>query len=165
MKQLILSHREIEQKIQRLAHQILENTFETETIYIGGITGNGSILAQKIKSIIEKHSDQELVLFDLKVNKDLPLSEPIELSIDEGRLKDGSIVLIDDVLNSGKTMQYALIKLLEHPTRMIKTVALVDRKHRRYPIKADFVGLSLSTTLKEHVEVSLEEGNYAAYLN
>lgn len=165
MKQLILSHQQIEQKINRLAHQILENTFETETILLGGIVGNGSVLAQKIKAIIEQHSNQRIVFFELKINKDLPLSEPIELSISEDLLKNGSIVLIDDVLNSGKTMQYALIKLLEHPTHMIKTVALVDRKHRRYPIKADFVGLSLSTTLKEHVEVSLENGNYAAFLN
>lgn len=165
MKQLILSHQQIEQKINRLAHQILENTFDTETVLLGGIHGNGSILAQKIKVIIEQHSNQKIVFFELKINKDLPLSDPIELSIDEALIKDGSIILIDDVLNSGKTMQYALIKLLEQPVHMIKTVALVDRKHRRYPIKADFVGLSLSTTLKEHVEVSLEEGNYSAYLN
>ncbi len=72
--------------------------------------------------------------------------------------------MVDDVLNSGKTMQYALVKLLEQSTKAIKTVALVDRTHRRYPIKADFVGISLSTTLKERVEIELSESNSFAYL-
>ncbi|MEY3438990.1 MAG: hypothetical protein RL265_1575, partial [Bacteroidota bacterium] len=74
------------------------------------------------------------------------------------------IILVDDVLNSGKTMQYSLVKLLERPTKSIKTVALVDRTHRRYPIKADFVGISLSTTLKERVEIDLDGENSKAYL-
>jgi pyrimidine operon attenuation protein/uracil phosphoribosyltransferase len=84
--------------------------------------------------------------------------------VPEETLKNGFIILVDDVLNSGKTMQYALVKLLERPTKAIKTLALVDRSHRRYPIKADFVGLSLSTTLKERVEVDLSSSNSHAYL-
>jgi len=68
------------------------------------------------------------------------------------------------VINSGKTMQYSLLKFLEQPTKAIKTVTLVDRQHRRYPIKADFVGLSLSTTLKDRVEVDLSPTESKAYL-
>lgn len=165
MQQEILSHLQIEQKINRLAHQILENTFEEETVFIGGIAGNGSILAKLLTEIIQKNSQQTIELFEIKMNKDTPLSSPIELSIQPSLINNGCVILIDDVLNSGKTMQYALGKLLEQPLRIIKTVALVDRKHRRYPIKADFVGLSLSTTLKEHVKVSLEKGNFSAHLN
>jgi len=165
MQQVILSHLQIEQKINRLAHQILENTFEEKTVFIAGIVGNGSILAELITEIIQKNTNQKINFFTIKMDKDTPLSSPIELSIDEQEINDGCVILIDDVLNSGKTMQYALGKLLEQPLRIIKTVALVDRKHRRYPIKADFVGLSLSTTLKEHVKVSLEKGNYSAHLN
>ena len=165
MEQEILSHLQIEQKINRLAHQILENTFEEETVFIGGIAGNGSILAKLLTEIIQKNSQQKIELFEIKMNKDTPLSSPIELSIRPTLINNGCVILIDDVLNSGKTMQYALGKLLEQPLRIIKTVALVDRKHRRYPIKADFVGLSLSTTLKEHVKVSLEKGKFSAHLN
>ena len=91
------------------------------------------------------------------MNKKEPWSDTIELTSDKKKLENGFIVLVDDVLNSGKTMQYALIELLQFPTKAIKTVVLVDRKHRRFPIKADFVGLSLSTTLKERVEVNLEK--------
>lgn len=165
MDQIILSHLQIEQKINRLAHQILENTFEEEHFFIAGIAGNGSLLAKLLKDVISQHSDQKIELIEISMNKDKPLSSPIELSISDEKIDNSCIILVDDVLNSGKTMQYALGKLLEQPLRIIKTVALVDRKHRRYPIKADFVGLSLSTTLKEHVEVSLENGNYSALLN
>ena len=103
-------------------------------------------------------------MFEITVNKDEPWKDPISLSIDEQELKNAYIILVDDVLNSGKTMQYALMKFLERPTKAIKTVALVDRTHRRYPIKADFVGLSLSTTLKERVEVTLSDSDSKAFL-
>lgn len=162
--QVILSQLEIEQKITRLAHQIIENTFEQETLFIGGICGNGIQLANKLKDIISLHSTQNVIVFEIMINKQEPWSEKIQLSIDEKMLLKGYVLLIDDVINSGKTMQYALVKLLEQPTRAIKTVALVDRQHRRYPIKADFVGISLSTTLKERVEVNLSETDSYAFL-
>lgn len=160
----ILNHLEIEQKINRLAHELLENCFEEEEIFIAGISGNGSVLAEKLKLILTKNTPQSIQVVKITVNKDEPWSEPISLSVPEEALKNGFIILVDDVLNSGKTMQYALVKLLERPTKAIKTLALVDRSHRRYPIKADFVGLSLSTTLKERVEVDLSSNNSHAYL-
>ena len=162
--QVILSQLEIDQKITRLAHQIIENTFEQETLYIGGICGNGIQLAEKIKEIILNHSSQKIIVFEISLNKSEPWSEPISLSVQQETLKNGYILLVDDVINSGKTMQYALVKLLEQATKAIKTVALVDRQHRRYPIKADFVGISLSTTLKERVEVELSDKNSHAFL-
>ena len=162
--QVILSQLEIDQKITRLAHQIIENTFEEETLYIGGICGNGIQLAEKIKEIILNHSSQKIIVFEITLNKSEPWSEPISLSVPQETLKNGYILLVDDVINSGKTMQYALVKLLEQATKAIKTVALVDRQHRRYPIKADFVGISLSTTLKERVEVELSYKNSHAFL-
>lgn len=160
----ILNHKEIQQKITRLGHQVLENCFEEPVIYIGGICGNGIKLAHELERIIASNSNQDVIVFEITVNKDEPWKEPIKLSIDENLLKNAYIILVDDVLNSGKTMQYALVKFLERPTKSIKTVALVDRTHRRYPIKADFVGLSLSTTLKERVEVDLDGENSRAYL-
>ncbi|MEN9302578.1 MAG: hypothetical protein RL264_1007 [Bacteroidota bacterium] len=162
--QIILDNTQIEQKIVRLAHQLLENTFEEERIYIGGIQGNGYLLAQELAKIISNEKQPEVVVFEIKINKEEPWSEPITLSIDEKDIKKGFLVLVDDVINSGKTMQYALVKLLQQATKAIKTVALVDRQHRRYPIKADFVGLGLTTTLKNRVEVDLSEGNKKAYL-
>lgn len=164
MIQEILNHQQIEQKINRLAHQIIENTFDEAVIYIGGISGNGLKLAELLRTVLLVHTTQQIIPFHITMNKEEPVNHPITLSIPADHTKDACIILVDDVLNSGKTMQYALGKLLEQPVRMIKTVALVDRKHRRFPIKADFVGISLSTTLKERVEVTFEEGAFRAQL-
>lgn len=162
--QEILTNQEIEQKINRLAHQIIENCFEEGEIHIGGIVGNGVHLTNKLSVIIKQHSDLKVNTFEININKSEPWSEPITLSADVDSLKNGFIILVDDVLNSGKTMQYALTEILRFPTKAIKTVALVDRKHRRFPIKADFVGLGLSTTLKERVEIILDKSEQKAYL-
>jgi len=162
--QEILSTLQIDQKINRLAHQLLENCFEEKEIFIGGIVGNGIALASKISKVIRENSDLTVHNFEIKVDKSEPWANDITLSEDKSRLENGYIVLVDDVLKSGKTMQYALNELLQFPTKAIKTLALVDRQHRRFPIKANFVGLSLSTTLKEHVEVVLSDTEQKAYL-
>lgn len=161
METLVLNTSRLEQKITRIAHEIVENTFEVEHIFIAGISGNGVILAEKLVELIRTLSDQQLHLFNITVEKDAPLSKSIEISIDTDSLKDATVILVDDVINSGRTMQYALMKILESPVNSVKTVALVDRKHRRYPIKADFVGLTLSTTLKERVEVTFGDESVA----
>jgi len=147
-----------------LAHQLIENTFEEKEIFIGGITGNGFLLAKKIVEIIQGKTESKIILFEININKDEPWSEEITLSTPNDQLKNGYIILIDDVLNSGKTLQFALVEILKFPTKAIKIMTLVDRKHRRFPIKADFVGMSLSTTLKERVEVDLSPENKKAYL-
>lgn len=162
--QKILSTIDIKQKVNRLGHQLLEDCFEEKEIFIGGIIGNGVELSKQLAKVITSNSEVKVTLFDITINKSEPWSDNIKLSVTNDKLKNGYIVLVDDVLNSGKTMQFALTELLRFPTKAIKTVALVDRKHRRFPIKADFVGLSLSTTLKERVEVKFEKGDTNAYL-
>lgn len=163
--QIILEHPEIERKIFRLAYQILEQTIHQQHLFIGGIQGNGLILAKRLKEIMDKHGGPEVVIFEICINKEEPWSEPIQLSIDEITLKNGYIILVDDVINSGKTMQYALIKFLQQATHAIKVLTLVDRQHRRFPIKADFVGLSLSTTLKNRVEIDLSGSRFFAFMS
>lgn len=162
--QTILTSREIQQKTERLAHQLIENCFEEQCIFIGGIQGNGVQLAESLASIIRSHTSIEVIVFTIEINKEEPWNNPIQLSIGKDALKNGYIILTDDVINSGKTMQFALVELLQFPTKAIKTVTMVDRKHRRFPIKANFVGLSLSTTLKERVEVDLSANSEKAYL-
>ena len=162
--QVILNHQQIQQKITRLGHELLENCFEENKIFIGGIQGNGFELAKKIAAIISRNSDISVNQFEIKINKTEPWKEEVSLSIDEDKLKKGFIILVDDVINSGKTMQYALVKILERPSKTIRTVVLVDRKHRRYPVKADIVGLSLSTTLKDRIEVVLGTTDSKAFL-
>lgn len=162
--QEILSQVQIEQKINRLAHQLLENCFEESEIFVGGIHGNGYTLAKRLTEIVQGASDLTVHLFEIHINKEEPWSEDIRLSMERSQMKNGYIVLVDDVFNSGKTMQFALTEILRFPTKAIKTLTLVDRTHRRFPIKADFVGLSLSTTLKERVEIQLSENSSKAFL-
>lgn len=162
--QEILNNQQIEQKINRLAHQLLENTFEEDKIFIGGIHGNGFQLAKRIQDIIQSNSKLPVELFEINMDKLEPWNKQTTLSIPTESMKNGYIVLVDDVVNSGKALQFALIEILRFPTKAIKTLTLVDRKHRRFPIRADFVGLSLSTTIKERVEVDLTPNQCKAYL-
>lgn len=161
MKQEILTDIQIEQKINRLAHQIIENCFEEKTLFIAGIAGNGYELASKLVKIINEHGLIECTLVKVSVNKEEPWKDPISVDINIDDMKHAVIILADDVVNSGKTMQYALTEFLKIPTKAIKTVTLVDRKHRRFPIRVDFVGLTLSTTLKERVEIDLNDNKKA----
>lgn len=162
--QIILNHRQTQQKITRLGHELIENCFEEPHLFIGGIAGNGFELAQRLTSIIEENSSIQVTCFEISIDKNKPWKKDIALSIEQKKLKKGYIVLVDDVINSGKTLQYALVKFLEQSTKAIKTVVLVDRKHRRYPVKANFVGLSLSTTLQDRVEVDFSKGDTKAFL-
>ena len=161
--QEILNKKKIDQKLVRLAHQVLEDAAEISQIHVVGISGNGMQIALKIQDELKQNSDKEVFLHEILLNKENPLSTPIVLK-STVEFSNVYIVLVDDVLNSGLTMQYALMKLLEQPVKAVKTVALVDREHRCYPIKCDFVGMTLSTTLQERVEVEFGTEDYFAYL-
>lgn len=151
---IILNHSEIQHKIRRIAFQIYEtNVNETEVI-IAGVVGNGYILAEKLKSALEKISDLKPTLCKVTIDKKNPLA-PITTSISAEEYSNKSVVLVDDVLNSGTTLIYGVKHFLDVPLKKFKTAILVNRNHKKYPVKADFKGISLSTSLHEHVEVNL----------
>ena len=162
--QEILTNQQIEQKINRIAHEIIENSSDFPVLYLAGVSGNGMHLAQLLAELISKFAQKQMFCFEIRLDKDEPLKHPITTDFKLDDLQHGFVVLIDDVVNSGKTMQYALTKLLSVDCRMIKTAALVDRVHRRYPIRCDYVGMTLSTTLQERVEVDFNESGITAYL-
>lgn len=162
--QLVLTQHQINQKITRLAHEVLENTYGERELFIGGIVGNGEIFAAQIAEIIRQDGHHDVTVFKVDLHKDLPLEHEIKCSIDPTLFKGKLVILVDDVINSGTTMQYGVMKILEQPVKSVKTIALVDRLHRRYPIKCDFVGMTLTTTLKERVEVMPSNGQLEAYL-
>jgi len=162
MQTTILDHRQIQQKIVRIAFEILETMVDVQEIHLVGIQNNGIVLAELLLAEMQKISDQKIILSDILVNKENPLGSPVAHN-SQASLKNASVVLVDDVINSGLTIQYALNHLLLQGPYQIKTVTLVDRKHRRFPITANFVGLQLSTTLQERVEVSFEK-TWRAYL-
>ena len=160
----ILSHDEIRHKIKRIAYQIYESNVEEKEVVIAGIAKNGVVLAKKISAILEEISDLKPVLCEVHINKKNP-HETIKTSLDVEDYQNKSLVLVDDVLNSGTTLIYGVKHFLDVPLKRFKTAVLVNRNHKKYPVKADFKGISLSTSLSEHVEVILAGNNYKVVLN
>jgi pyrimidine operon attenuation protein/uracil phosphoribosyltransferase len=164
-KTLLLNKKQIEQRVNRIAYQIYEDNFEEKEIYIVGILKSGYTLAEKIETALNKICNIKTHLVQLKIDKQNHISVKIELSIESAKMKDKVVILVDDVLNSGKTLIYGLRKLLNEDLKKIRTVLLVDRDHKRYPIMADFVGITLSTTLQEHISVEFGGKEEAVYLS
>lgn len=162
-KNIILNHQEIEHKIRRIAYQIYETFADEQEVVIAGITNNGFILAQKIGQVLNEITESNIILCEVKIDKTHPYN-PITTSISPETYQNKCIVLVDDVLNSGTTLIYGVKHFLEVPVKKFKTVVLIDRNHKKYPVKADFKGLSLSTSSKEHVQVVFEPQNDHAYL-
>lgn len=163
-KNTILSHKEIEHKIKRIAYQIYECNVDETEIVIAGIESNGYLLAKKIKANLDKISSIDTILCKVKIDKKEP-TNPINTSIDSKDYSNKSLVLVDDVLNSGSTLIYGIKHFLDVPLKQFKTAVLVNRNHKKFPVKADFKGISLSTSLFEHVHVNLSKQPYEAYLD
>lgn len=163
-KNIILNHQQIQHKIRRIAYQIYESNVNEQEVILAGIESNGYLLAKKIKSNLDKISDLKSTLCKVIIDKRQPLSE-IKTSLAVDDYANKSVVLIDDVLNSGSTLIYGVKHFLNVPLKQFKTVVLVNRNHKKYPVKADFKGISLSTSLHEHVEVILEGNNFEAFLD
>ena len=149
----ILDTKQIQQKINRLAYQVYENNFLEKELIIVGIDGNGYKVAKLLKEKLIKISEFKINLGKIILNKDEPWEGNPKIDFSEKKFINKTIILVDDVLNSGKTLMYAVKLFLDSPVKKINTVILVDRSHSRFPVKADFVGLTLSTTLQEHIEV------------
>lgn len=156
-KTIILTSTQIDQKINRMAYQVYENNSTEKEIIMAGIASNGFLLAKRIASVLEKVSNIKVKLIEIKVDKENPMGKSIDMALTEKEIKNKVVVLVDDVLNSGKTLIFGAKPFLSTPLKRLITVVLVDRGHNRYPIKADVVGLSLSTTLQEHIEVVLDK--------
>ena len=163
-KTLVLNKQQLQQKLDRLAWQIYEQNYKEKDIIIAGIANRGVLIAKKIAKKLTEISAIKVKLATIKVDKDNPFYKDIEVDISEKDYKNKVLILVDDVLNSGKTLMYGAKYFLSVPLKKLSTIVLVDRNHNRFPIKADFVGLSLSTTLKEHVSVELEK-NAGVYLS
>ena len=154
----ILNNKEINHKIRRIAYQIYESNVGEKEVVLAGIQSNGYFLAQKIKNKLEEISKIKGTLCSVKINKKKP-HNIVETSLVSEQYTKKSLVLIDDVLHSGTTLIYGVKHFLETPLKQFKTAVLVNRNHKKYPVKADFKGISLSTSLNEHVDVTFEENN------
>jgi pyrimidine operon attenuation protein/uracil phosphoribosyltransferase len=160
----ILNHQEIEHKIRRIAYQIYETFVDEPEIVLAGIASNGFVFAKKLAVELERISTIKISLCEVFINKQNP-NIPITTSLSKESYENKGVVLVDDVLNSGTTLIYGVKHFLEVPLKKLKTAVLVDRNHKKYPVKADFKGLSLSTSLLEHVQVVFENNADHAYLS
>ena len=164
IENIILDQKQIDHKIRRISYQIYENNVSEKEVIIAGIFENGFIFAKKIKNVIEKISPIKVVMCKVMIDKKNPIL-PITTSLETEAYKNKSLVLVDDVLHSGTTLIYGIKHFLQVPLKQFNTAVLVDRNHKKYPVKADFKGISLSTSINENVSVVFEKGNYFARLD
>jgi len=165
MQNKILSHQQIQHKIRRIAYQIYEANVEEKKIVIAGINGGGLKFAKKIQRVLRNITNADIILCKVMMDKNNPLKSGVTTSIPEEEYADQSVVLVDDVLNSGTTLIYGVQHFLKTPLKQIKTAVLVNRNHKKYPVKADFKGISLSTSLQEHINVEFKAQQDAVYLD
>jgi pyrimidine operon attenuation protein/uracil phosphoribosyltransferase len=158
----ILDTTQIRQKINRLAFEVYENNFSEKELLVVGIDGNGYKVALHICEKLKAISPLKISLGKIKVNKEKPWDGEPAVDFDEKAFVNKTIILVDDVLNSGKTLMYAVKLFLDKPVKKINTVILVDRSHTRFPVKADYVGLTLSTTMQERIEADFSQKNKEA---
>ncbi len=150
----------------RIAYQILESNYEEKEIIIAGIKHNGYLFAQKLADTLSKLSKTKITLTAIELNKTTPLENEIKHDFKNLKLDQKSLILVDDVANTGKTLFYALKPVMEFNPKKVQIAVLIDRVHKMYPTSADYVGLSLSTTLQEHITVDLiNENKEAAFLS
>ncbi|HEY4874859.1 MAG TPA: phosphoribosyltransferase family protein [Puia sp.] len=149
----ILNQEVSQRKMLRMAYEILENNYEESELILAGIRESGSVIARNVQKLLHeiKNISTELLMvtLDKKFPEDVVLSKFISF-------ENKVVILIDDVSNSGKTLLYALKPFLSSHPKKIQTLVLVERTHKAFPVKPDYVGLSVATTLQEHIYVEVD---------
>lgn len=156
VRKTILTQTQAGQKLHRMALELAENlNGDNAPLVIIGVRRNGEVMAAQLAEYFSRYDTRPVHLRWIQMDKSKP--DKVELSKD-GDLAGAHLLLVDDVTNSGKTLLYALKPLLQYHPSSIRTLVLVERMHKQFPIKADFVGLSVATTLQEHIQVEVENG-------
>ena len=141
-------------KMRRMAYEILENNIDENKIILAGIRENGSVVAKSIQKMLSEISSLKTELISISLDKRQPKKISLSKNLD---FNDQVVIIIDDVANSGKTLLYAVKPFLEFQPKKIQTLVLVERRHNNFPVRPDYVGLSVSTTLQEHIFVEVDK--------
>ena len=150
-------------KLRRMAYEVIERNATEKQLVLAGIKGNGFEIAQMLKLILDEISTFSIDLLLINIDKQNPLDCNIENNIE---LQNKIVLVIDDVVNSGKTLLYSLLPLLKASPKKIETLTLVERSYKTHPIHVDYVGISLATTFHDHIIVEINEGKLVgAYLH
>lgn len=150
----ILNQEQVNLMLTRLAYEVYENNIDEKEIVLAGIKNRGYVIAEMLKAKIEQLSTLKVRLISIEIDKRNPIDSSLS---DNNNLDKKSIIVVDDVANSGRTILYALHPFLNIIAKKIQIAVLVDRKHKSYPICSDYVGKQISTTIDEHVEVRIEK--------
>lgn len=151
----ILNSEQIRRKLERMARQILENHYCEKEVVLLGVKKHGIEVAKRLESILNSIGKLQIHFESIELNKDAPLESDINCSCDATAIKGKVVIVVDDVLNSGRTMIYAVKHVLDLEPKGVYTAILVDRIHRSFPVRADYCGLSLSTHVDQHISVAL----------
>lgn len=162
-KKQILDKSQILQIVRRMAYQVYEQNHTANQVFLVGIDSNGLKISELIKKEFEQISEIPVELIKVEMDKGAQSQPQVNLSTLPDK-EDLHIVIVDDVLNSGRTMIYALDPFLKLKIAKLQTAVLVNRSHKRFPIAVDFKGFELATTIEEHIEVRLTEDEYSAFL-
>ncbi|MDB5156467.1 MAG: phosphoribosyltransferase [Mucilaginibacter sp.] len=153
---LILNKQQIQQKIDRIAYQILEDNFDEQEIIIAGMLPRGGFLAARLKKVLDEIAPFKSKVLTIDVDRfSSSLNAKVDLDIQQ--CNDKVVILVDDVLNSGKSLAYGFGVFLDVPLKKLRTVVLVDRNHKNFPVTTDYSGIALSTIIKQHIDVKLSE--------
>ena len=156
-KNIILNNSDIEKKIQRISLQILEDNIDEDGIVVFGISDNGLVIAKKLINHLSKISSIKSNLIKVIIDKDNPIdSVKYDSKFD---INSSSVLIIDDVSQSGKTLQSVISNLLIYKPTKIKTAVIVNRDQTLYPVKVDYSGISLSTSVNNHVSFISDKNN------
>jgi pyrimidine operon attenuation protein / uracil phosphoribosyltransferase len=161
---LILDEQQIVQKIKRIAFEIYENNFSEKELVIAGIDGTGYTFATMLVDFLKEISTFNITLTKVSLNKEEPLKSSVQIDQDLQQMSGKCIIITDDVLNTGRTFLQSLKPFLNVEAKRIQTAVLVDRSHKQFPISADYTGYELSTTINEHIVVSLKKEDIGVYL-
>jgi pyrimidine operon attenuation protein / uracil phosphoribosyltransferase len=154
VKNYILDQKVAEKKLRRMALEIIENNPDEKELILVGIRGSGSVVAKSIQEMLAEISDIKTEAISLTLDK----KEPKEVILSQKMDFDNKVIIVvDDVANSGKTLLYAMKPFLEFQPKKIQTLVLVGRSHNSFPVHPDYVGLSIATTLQEHIYVEVND--------
>jgi pyrimidine operon attenuation protein/uracil phosphoribosyltransferase len=161
-RKYILSKEVAEKKLRRMAYEILENNMGETEIILAGIRESGSVVAKALQQVLGEISSLKTELISITLDK----KNPAEISLSKSVNFDNRVIIVvDDVSNSGKTLLYALKPFIAFHPKKIQTLVLVERSHTSFPVRPDYVGLSIASTIQEHIFVEVkEETIIGAYL-
>ena len=154
-RNLILEDAQVRQKIRRMAYEVYENNFAEKSIVLAGIDGQGYLLATLLGKEVSSISQLKVITVKVLMDKEAPQKSEVTLDIDVEDLAKKSVLLVDDVLNTGRTLAYGMKPFLSIEVRKIEVAVLVNRSHPSFPVQPKYTGYELSTTLHEHVTVVL----------